>query len=249
MPPTRYAQSAGAKIAFQVSGEGSCDLVLVPGLVSHLDLQWQQLNYRRFMTALERACRVIRFDKRGTGLSDPTDTLPGMDERVMDLAAVMDAAPSRAAVVFGVSDGGRGAIAFAAAHPERVAGLVLYGTSHRGPRDALLRRYRSIIGRWGEGDLIALVAPSLAGPAGRDAAGAFERAAASPGMAEALIESMVRADVSPLLPAVQAPTLVVHRDHDMIPLADARVVASAIPGAVLKVVPGADHLPWAGEWE
>ena len=103
--------------------------MFVPGLVSHLDLQWQQPSYRRFVTALEQACRVIRFDKRGTGLSDPTGALPGMDERVADLAAVMDGAGSQAAVVFGVSDGGRGAIAFAAAHPGRVLGLILYGTS------------------------------------------------------------------------------------------------------------------------
>ncbi len=134
VPPTRYAQSAGAKIAYQVSGEGPCDLVFVSGLVSHLELQWQQLSYRRFVTALEHACRVIRFDKRGTCLSDPTDVLPSMDQRVVDLAAVMDAAGSQTAVVFGVSDGGRGAIAFAAAHPDRVLGLVLYGTSSRGPR-------------------------------------------------------------------------------------------------------------------
>ena len=249
VPPTRYAQSAGAKLAFQVSGDGPCDLVFVPGLVSHLDLQWQELSYRRFVNALERVCRVIRFDKRGTGLSDPTDTLPGLDERVTDLAAVMDAAGSRAAVVFGVSDGGRSAIAFAAAHPGRVLGLVLYGTSYRGPRPGLLRRYRSIVGRWGEGDLVELVAPSLAGLAGRDAAGAFERAAASPGMAAVLIESMSRADVSHLLAAVQAPALVVHREQDLIPLADARAVANAIPGTVLKIVPGGDHLPWAGQWE
>jgi len=183
VPPTRYAQSAGAKIAFQVSGEGPCDLVFVPGLVSHLDLQWQQPSYRRFVTGLEHACRVIRFDKRGTGLSDPTDALPGMDERVADLAAVMDAAGSQAAVVFGVSDGGRGAIAFAAAHPARVLGLILYGTSYRGPRPGLLRQYRSIVGRWGEGRLLELVAPSLAGPGNRDFAGAFERAAASPRLA------------------------------------------------------------------
>ena len=249
VPPTRYAQSAGAKIAFQVSGEGPCDLVFVPGLVSHLELQWQQLSYRRFVTALERACRVIRFDKRGTGLSDPTDALPGMDQRVADLAAVMDAAGSRAAVVFGVSDGGRGAIAFAAAHPGRVLGLVLYGTSYRGPRPGLLDRYRSIVGHWGEGDLLELVAPSLAGPVSREAAGAFERAAASPGMAAALIESVGRADVTDLLATLQTPALVVHREQDMIPLADAQTVASAIPGAVLRVLPGRDHLPWAGDWE
>ena len=90
VPPTLYAQSAGAKIAYQVSGEGPCDLVFVPGLVSHLDLQWQQLSYRRFVTALEHACRVIRFDKRSTVLSDPTDARPSMDQRVVDLAAVMD---------------------------------------------------------------------------------------------------------------------------------------------------------------
>ena len=219
VPPTRYAPSAGAKIAFQVSGEGPCDLVFVPGLVSHLELQWQQLSYRRFVTALERACRVIRFDKRGTGLSDPTDALPGMDQRVADLAAVMDAAGSPAAVVFGVSDGGRGAIAFAAAHPGRVLGLVLYGTSYRGPRPGLLDRYRSIVGHWGEGDLLELVAPSLAGPVSREAAGAFERAAASPGMAAALIESVGRADVTDLLATLQTPALVVHREQDMIPLA------------------------------
>lgn len=249
MPPIRYAHSAGAKIAFQVSGHGPCDLVFVSGLVSHLDLQWQQLGYRRFVSALERSGRVIRFDKRGTGLSDPTGALPSMDQRVADLAAVMDAAGSQAAVLFGVSDGGRGAIAFTAAHPGRVLGLVLYGTSYRGPRPGLLHRYRSIVSHWGQGELLELVAPSLADPAGREAAGAFERAAASPGMAAALIESMGRADVSGLLATVPVPTLVVHREQDIIPLADARAVAEAIPGAVLRVVAGRDHLPWAGDWE
>jgi pimeloyl-ACP methyl ester carboxylesterase/DNA-binding CsgD family transcriptional regulator len=249
VPPTCYAQSAGAKIAYQVSGDGACDLVLVPGLVSHLELQWQQLSYRRFVTALEHACRVIRFDKRGTGLSDPTDALPSMDERVVDLAAVMDAAGSQAAVVLGISDGGRGAIAFAAAHPGRVLGLILYGTSYRGPRTHLLRRYRAIVDHWGEGNLLELVAPSLVGPVSRDAAGAYERAAASPGMAAALIESMARADVRGLLPSLHMPVLVVHREDDMIPLGDARAVADAIPGAVLTIVPGRDHLPWAGAWE
>ena len=249
VPPTRYAQSAGAKIAYQVSGQGPRDLVFVSGLVSHLDLQWQQLGYRRFVSALERAYRVIRFDKRGTGLSDPTGALPSMDERVADLAAVLDAAGSQAAVVFGVSDGGRAAIAFAAAHPARVLGLILYGTSYRGPRPGLLRRYRSIVDHWGQGELLKLVAPSLAGPGNREAAAAFERAAASPGMAAALIESMSRADVSDLLAAVHVPTLLVHREQYIIPLADARAVAEAIPGAVLRVVPGRDHLPWAGDWE
>ena len=223
--------------------------MFVPGLVSHLELQWQQLSYRRFVTALEQACRVIRFDKRGTGLSDPTDALPSMDQRVVDLAAVMDAAGSQTAVVFGVSDGGRGAVAFAAAHPGRVLGLVLYGTSYRGPRPGLLDRYRSIVSHWGEGDLLELVAPSLADPVSRDAARGFGAGCGQPGDGGGVAtESMGGADVSDLLATLQMPTLVVHREQDMIPLADARAVAKAIPGAFLRVVPGRDHLPWAGDW-
>jgi pimeloyl-ACP methyl ester carboxylesterase len=130
-PQTRYAQSSGAKIAYQVSGAGPPDLVMVPGLVSHLDLQWQQTAYRRFVRALEPGNRVIRLDKRGTGLSDPARELPAIKERVQDLAAVMAAARSSRAVLFGMSDGGRAAIAFAAAHAGRTQGLILYGTSYR----------------------------------------------------------------------------------------------------------------------
>ena len=130
-PETRYAQSSGAKIAYQVSGTGPLDLVMVPGLVSHLDIQWQQTGYRRFVRALERGGRLIRLDKRGTGLSDPAAELPTTQERVRDLAAVMAAAKSSRAVLSGLSDGGRAAIAFAAAYPGRTRGLILYGTSYR----------------------------------------------------------------------------------------------------------------------
>ena len=124
LPQTRYAQSTGAKIAYQVSGTGPPDLVMVPGLVSHLDIQWQQTGYRRFVRALERGARLIRLDKRGTGLSDPSGDLPTTGERVQDVAAVMAAAKSSRAVLFGLSDGGRAAIAFAAAHPHRTQGLI-----------------------------------------------------------------------------------------------------------------------------
>ena len=190
-PQTRYAQSSGAKIAYQVSGTGPPDLLMVHGLVSHLDLQWQQTGYRRFVRALEQGGRVIRLDKRGTGLSDPVAELPTTEQRVQDVAAVMAAARASRAVLFGLSDGGRAAIAFAAAHPGQTRGLILYGTSYRGPRAALLRRYRAAVRHWGEGRLADLVAPSLTGPAAaREAAGAFERAAASPGMAAALAESL-----------------------------------------------------------
>ena len=118
-PQTRYAQSGWAKIAYQVSGTGPPDVVMVPGLVSHLDIQWQQAAYRRFVRALERGGRLIRLDKRGTGLSDPAREVPTVEERVQDLVAVMAAAGSSRAVLFGMSDGGRAAVAFAAAHPGR----------------------------------------------------------------------------------------------------------------------------------
>src|SRR5260370_603898 len=117
---------------------------MVPGLVSHLDIQWQQTGCRRFVRALERGGRLIRLDKRVTGLSDPCAELPTTQERVRDVAAVMAAARSSRAVLFGLSDGGRAAIAFAAAHPGRTQGLILYGASYRGPRAALLRRYPSM---------------------------------------------------------------------------------------------------------
>jgi pimeloyl-ACP methyl ester carboxylesterase/DNA-binding CsgD family transcriptional regulator len=248
-PQTRYAQSGWAKIAYQVSGTGPPDVVMVPGLVSHLDIQWQQAAYRRFVRALERGGRVIRLDKRGTGLSDPAREVPTVEERVQDLAAVMAAAGSSRAVLFGLSDGGRAAVAFAAAHPGRTMGLILYGTSYQGPRAGLLRRYRSVVGHWGEGRLVGLVAPSMAGPEARLAAGAFERAAASPAMAAALIESLGLLDVRDLMNSLSVPVLVLHREGDMIPVADARRVAAQIPGASLRVLPGRDHLPWVGDWQ
>ena len=208
-PETRYAQSSGAKIAYQVSGTGPLDLVMVPGLVSHLDIQWQQTGYRRFVRALERGGRLIRLDKRGTGLSDPAAELPTTQERVRDLAAVMAAAKSSRAVLFGLSDGGRAAIAFAAAYPGRTRGLILYGTSYRGPRAALLRRYRSMVRHWGQGLI----------------------------------------DVRDLMSGLAVPALVLHRlQDDVIPVADARMVTGQIPGATLKILPGRDHLPWAGDW-
>jgi pimeloyl-ACP methyl ester carboxylesterase/DNA-binding CsgD family transcriptional regulator len=248
-PQTRYAQSSGAKIAYQVSGTGPPDLVVVPGLVSHLDIQWQQTAYRRFVRALEQRMQVIRLDKRGTGLSDPAGELPTIEERVQDLGAVMAAARSSCGVLFGMSDGGRAAIAFAAAYPGRTQGLILYGTSYRGPGAALLRRYRSVVRHWGEGRLAGLVAPSMAGAQARQAAGAFERAAASPSMAAALIESLGLIDVRDLMSGLAVPTLVLHRDADLIPVADARTLADQIPGASLKVLPGGDHLPWVGDWQ
>ena len=219
---------------------------MVPGLISHLDIQWQQTGYRRFVRALERGGRLIRLDKRGTGLSDPAAELPTTQERAHDVAAVMTAAKASRAVLFGLSDGGRAAIAFAAAYPGRTRGLILYGTSYRGPRAALLRRYRSMVRHWGQGQIVDLMAPSLASPQARRDAGAFERAAASPAMAAALIESLGLIDVRDLMSGLAVPTLVLHRQEDVVPVADARRVADQIPGATCGSCPGGITCPGSG---
>ena len=217
---------------------------MAPGLVSHLDIQWQQTGYRRFVRALERGARVIRLDKRGTGLWDRVADLPTTGQRVQDVAAVMTAARSPRAVLFGLSDGGRAAIAFAAAHQPGSWPHPLRHLIPRAPGCALAAV--SLGGApLGEGRLIDLVAPGLR-PQARRAAGAFERAAASPAMAAALIESLGLIDVRDLMGGLTVPALVLHRDEDIIPVADARLVASQIPGATLKILAGKDHLPWAG---
>ena len=162
-PETRYAQSSGAKIAYQVSSTGPPTWSWCPAWSPI----WTSSGSRpgtAVSRALERGGRLIRLDKRGTGLSDPAAELPTTQERVRDLAAVVAAAKSSRAVLFGLSDGGRAAIAFAAANPSQTRGLILYGTSYRGPRAALLRRYRSMVRHWGQGQIVDLVAPSLASP-------------------------------------------------------------------------------------
>src|SRR4051794_37688621 len=130
-PPTRYAKSGDASIAYQVVGDGPIDLVLVLGFATHLDLQWEMPAFARFFERLSSFSRLIVFDKRGTGLSDPAADAPTLEERVDDVRAVMDAAGSERAALFGISEGGPMSVLFAGTHPERVTGLVLYGAMGR----------------------------------------------------------------------------------------------------------------------
>lgn len=130
-PTTCYASGPRGALAYQVTGTGPVDLLMAPGMHSHLELQWQLPGYRRFVRGLSRHCRLIRYDKLGTGLSDPTVSTPTVGERVEDLAAVAAACAARAPVPLGFSEGGPLAIRFAVIH--RVSGLVLYGTSVRPP--------------------------------------------------------------------------------------------------------------------
>ncbi len=257
MTDVSYARSGSVNIAYQVTGEGEFDLVVVSGFVSHLDNDWELPSSAHLIERLGSFARVIRFDKRGTGLSDRSVGLPDFEARMDDVRAVMDAAGSERAALFGYSEGGPLAMLFAAAYPERVRALVLYGTyaKRTGPdadypwcETAEQRAdYAAAIEReWGvEADLTRM-APS--------ADDAFKRwwmtrarTAASPGSARDLVVMNSQADVRDVLPAIQAPTLVLHRRDDLDARVDeGRYIAGRIPGARFVELPGDTHVPM---WE
>ena len=253
----RYARSGDVNIAFQVTGEGAFDLVLVSGFVSHLDYDWQHPSSARLLERLGSFSRLIRFDKRGTGLSDRTVGLPDFETRMDDVRAVMDAARSERAALFGYSEGGPLATLFAATYPERLRALVLYGTyaKRTGPDDDYpwcetaeeRADYAAAIEReWGvEADL------SRMAPGADESLAkwwmARARAAASPASARDLVVMNSQADVRAALPAVQAPTLVIHRigDRDA-RIEEGRYLAEHISGAGFVELPGDTHVPF---WE
>jgi pimeloyl-ACP methyl ester carboxylesterase/DNA-binding CsgD family transcriptional regulator len=249
-PETRYARSGAAHIAYQVIGEGLIDLIVAPGFISHLDLQWESVTYRHFVRRLATFSRVIRYDKRGTGLSDPVVEVPTLAERVDDLRAVLDAASSTTAILLGYSEGGPTAIQFSVTERERTRGLVLYGTVCTPPPAEAAQRFRDAVARWGSGVILEMFSPSLIPTANQlETAGGFERAAASPAMAAALMETLIQTDVQALLPEVAVPTFVVHRQDDFIDVAQGRYIAAHIPGAEYLELEGSDHLPWVGDAE
>jgi pimeloyl-ACP methyl ester carboxylesterase/DNA-binding CsgD family transcriptional regulator len=245
-PETYYAKSGGLHIAYQVTGEGP-DLVMVPGLTSHLEIQWRDPGYRRFMRSLSSFCRLVRFDKRGTGLSDPVAKPPTLDQRVADLIAVSSAAGCRRPVVLGFSDGGPVAVALAAAHRRQVRALILYGTSPRRPPGPVMRQLRAMARQWGQGDSLGMFSPTLAGELARHDRAAFERASASPAMIRALVESLTGTDVRSRLAQVAVPALVLHRRSDFVPFSEASLLVGGIKGARLVELEGSDHLPWVGD--
>jgi pimeloyl-ACP methyl ester carboxylesterase/DNA-binding CsgD family transcriptional regulator len=189
----------------------------------------------------------VRFDKRGTGLSDPAAEPPRLAERLADLRAVISAARCRRPVVLGFSDGGPIAITLAAEHPRSVRALILYGTSPRRPPAAVMRQLRGMAREWGSGDSVGMFSPTLAGELARHDRAAFERASASPAMIRALVDSLTVTDVRRRLADVVIPALVLHRKADFVPIAEARLMASGISRARLVELDGSDHLPWVGD--
>jgi len=195
MPETRYAQSGGVNIAYQIIGDGPFDLVFVPGFVSHLDLQWAEPRVARFLDKLASFSRLIMFDKRGTGLSDPVVRPAPLEDRMDDVRAVMDAAGSERAALFGLSEGGSMSVLFAATYPERTQALILCGTTPTGTLDPddnpggqrwvdMIQSARAAAEHWGEGRTLGLLAPSADREADRIGHGILERSAASPQMAQ-----------------------------------------------------------------
>lgn len=261
-PETRYAQSGDIGIAYQVLGEGKMDVVVAFQFVSHLDLLWENPAEAAFMRRLASFARVILFDRRGVGLSDPAGGAPTLEERMDDLRAVMDAAGSQRAALVGMSEGATMSMLFAATYPERVTALVLWGAMARSTaapdypwapeREAVEEAQEELVGpMWGQGATLDIFAPSLAGdPRAREFQARFERQAASPMRVQQLFEMFLDTDVRGALPLIQAPTLVMHRRGDRaVNYRAARWLSEQIEGAELVEFEGADHFPWVGDSE
>src|SRR5919106_1285014 len=261
-PPTQYAKSGDASIAYQVVGEGPIDLVLVLGFTTHLELQWESPLFARFFERIGSFSRLVLFDKRGTGLSDPVNEVPTLEQRIDDVRAVMDATGSERAALFGISEGGPMSILFAATHPGRATALVLHGAMGRtteapdypgpSPADALRESAAEFLAPyWGQDaqGMVELFAPSLADdPRAAEQAARQERLAASPAMVQQIFEMFLDIDVRSVLPTIRVPTLVVHRHGDrVVNWRAGKELAAQIPGARYVELPGIDHLPWAGD--
>jgi pimeloyl-ACP methyl ester carboxylesterase len=263
-PRTRYADSDGVSIAYQVIGDGPLDVVLVMGFATHLEVQWEIPPFAAFCERVGSWARLILFDKRGNGLSDPVLEVPTLEQRIDDVRAVMDAVGSERAALIGISEGGPMSAMFAATHPERVSSLVLYGAMGRttwapdypwaNEADALREAAAEFIAPyWGQDarGILDLFAPSLAdNPEAVALTERLERSSASPAMVQKIFEMFMDIDVRAILPTIQVPTLVLHRRHDrVVNWRAGRALAEAIPGARYVEVEGVDHLPWGSDPE
>jgi pimeloyl-ACP methyl ester carboxylesterase/class 3 adenylate cyclase len=257
-PVTRYAKSGDVHIAYQVTGDGPLDLVYVPGFVSHLEADWNSPRRARLIERLSSFSRLIRFDKRGTGLSDRVP-IPTLEQRMDDVRAVMDATGSERAALFGVSEGGPMSLLFAATYPARTTALVIYGSYARRlwapdhPYGRTQTEWDEIIRRlereWGGPVALDMWAPSMVHDEGfKESWSAYLRLAASPGAAAAVMRMNGEIDVRHVLPVIRVPTLILHRTGDRVTLIEqARFMAEHIAGAKLVELPGVDHIPSVGD--
>jgi class 3 adenylate cyclase/pimeloyl-ACP methyl ester carboxylesterase len=253
-PETRYAKTGDAHVAYQVVGVGPPDLVLVSTWFSHVEARWDFPGFAHYLRRLASFSRLISFDKRGIGLSDPVplDRLPLLEEWMDDVRTVMDAAGSERAVLMGANEGAMMAALFAATYPSRVSALVLANATARPawaadnpsgvPSDVVDVLIETVDRSWGEGLTMAAVNPSIAGNEHAVRAwGRFLRLAASPSVAAAVIRMIFELDVRGILPTIGVPTLVVSRRDAVFAAATGRAVAELIPDAKFVEVPGVDY--------
>ena len=262
MPQTRYATAPdGVSIAYQVIGDGPRDLVWVHGWISHVEASWEEPTLAAFFERLASFCRLIQFDKRGTGLSDrvPIDQLPTLEQRMADVLTVCDAVGAEKPALLGVSEGAPLCLLFAATYPARTSALILLGgfaketasddypwgrseDDHEAARKAITTDWGGPIG-------IDVRAPSRAHDERfRESWARFLRMGASPQAALALNRMNAGIDIRPVLPLVRVPTLVIHRTGDMaVKVGCGRHLAENIAGAKYVELPGDDHLPWIGD--
>ena len=254
-PVTAYATADdGKNIAYQVVGDGAIDLVFVPGWISNLDLFWEMAATQRFFLRLASFARLIVFDKRGTGLSDPIDRAAMLEVRADDVRAVMDAAGSERAAVCAYSEGAATAALFAATSPDRVSKLLVVAGGVGALRDSPVfgPEVRGEIARgWGQGALMEHFLPNHVGdPRALAGWARAQRQSCTRGMALKYYDLMKQINATHVLPGIAVPTLVLARKDDpIIPIASQHELASALPDARLVELEGNDHLPWLGDWE
>ena len=253
-PETQYAQSGDLSIAYQVAGEGELDLVFVPGFISNADLSWEAPLFGEFFRRFASFARMITFDKRGTGLSERTLGFGSAEDRMDDIRAVMDAAGCERAALVGISEGGPLTTLFAATYPERVSSLVLWGTFARveyapdypfGLDPSMVEPFiDGLVARWNTGKALRFfIADMPTDPETSAFIARYERTAATPTMVREIMHRNCEIDVRSALPAVNAPTLVVHRRDDNAVLFECgKYLADHISGAKLLDLPGAWHL-------
>ncbi len=259
MAETEYADCNGLNIAYQVIGEGAIDIIMVPGLFSHVELYHEFPQYTEFFRKLSAFARVIAFDKRGQGLSDRFADTPTFEERTDDLLAVMEAAGSERAVIFGISEGGAMALLFAASHPDKVSHVITFGSyakscsapdfPHMPSYEARRNTIGSIIDNWGKGSPLGILVPKLAeSEAARRLFGRIERASSTPNAMRRYFEMSLATDIRDVLPAVRVPTLVMHHEDDgLVPFSNSEYLAAQIPGAQLVNCGSGGHYFWSAD--
>jgi class 3 adenylate cyclase len=257
----RYAKSGDLHIAYIVEGDGPIDLMWIPPWISQVEYLWSERSLMRVMRRITSFARFITFDRRGSGLSDPFFGAPTLEDQMDDLIAVMDAVGSERVAIVGTLEGGPMAATFAATHPDRVSALVLYATFARAtwapgyefawPADVRDEHMAELVEHWGEGRVVAGVAPSEASDPGfMEWGGRLERLAASPSTIRRLMGLIGEFDVRDVLPSIRVPTLVMHRrDDSFIKIEHSRYLAQQIPGTRYVELEGSDNMFSLGDSE